>query len=322
MLCGCQEGSGQAQPNNKPQKSRRLILVDKSFLFEEEMQCGLVVENLNVDASFLKGTKNIVSNLSFCIERGESLAIVGESGSGKTMTALSLLNLLPDNCEASGNATLNCEAIDVSTQNQEANGCVTLNRETSGVGTSFGIQLLNNKNAKKLRGKEIVYIPHSGVEFLNPSLKIKTQIFESMRLNGMKGRKKMRTDAIEKLQLVGIDDGAQTLEKYPFELSGGQAQRVLIAIAMCAKPTLLIADEATKGVDEKTADDIWKLMLEKFSSACKIFITHNIEFASRCDKVLVIKDGVVQEYGASHEVFQNPQAEYTKLLLKVMPKSR
>lgn len=256
------------------------------------MQDGLVVENLNIDAEFLKGRRNILSNVSFCLEKGESLAIVGESGSGKTMSALALLNLLPENCEASGSAIL------------------------------CGQQLIGDRKAKKLRGKEAVYIPHSGAEFLNPSLKIKTQIFESMRINGMKDKKKMREDAIEKLKLVGIERGEQTLEKYAFELSGGQAQRVLIAIAMCAAPSLLIADEATKGVDEKTADDIWKLMLDKFSSACKIFITHNIEFASFCDKILVFKDGVVQEYGIAREVLQNPKAEYTKLLLEVMPKSR
>lgn len=296
--------------------------MDKSFYFKGGMQGGLVVENLNISASFLKGTKNIISGLSFCIERGESLAIVGESGSGKTMTALSLLNLLPENCVASGVASLNCNDSGNATLNCEASESATLNCEIDDDATLCGIQLLNNKKAKKLRGKEIVYIPHSGVEFLNPSLKIKTQIFESMRLNGMKDKKKMREDAIEKLQLVGIENCPQTLEKYPFELSGGQAQRVLIAIAMCATPSLLIADEATKGVDEKTADDIWNLMLEKFSGACKIFITHNIEFASRCDKVLILKDGVLQEYGASCEVLQNPQAEYTKLLLKVMPKSR
>ncbi len=256
------------------------------------MQEELVVENLNIEASFLKGTRKIVSDISFCIKQGESLAIVGESGSGKTMTALSLLDLLPENCEARGSALFN------------------------------GVQLIGSKNAKKARGKDIMFIPHSGLEFLNPSLKIKTQMFESMRINGLTDRKKMRAEAIKNLELVGIEDQERTLEKYPFELSGGQAQRVLIAIAMCANPKLLIADEATKGVDERTADDIWQLMISKFFGACKIFITHNIEFAMRCDKILVLKDGIVQESGNAKEVLQNPKSDYTKLLLEVMPKER
>lgn len=253
---------------------------------------GLVVESLKIQAEFLRGSKEIVSPLSFCIESGQTLAVVGESGSGKTMSALALLGILPNNCFASGSAMLD------------------------------GEQLISSRNAAKKRGKEIVFIAQSGAEFLNPSLKIKSQIFESLKINGVKNRRERESIAEKNLELVGFENSGQVLEKYPFELSGGQAQRVTLAIALCSRPKLIIADEATKGVDRETADELRNMLEKYFADACRMYITHNMEFAAECDKLLVLKDGVVREYGKTADILQNPKSEYTRLLLAAVPGKR
>lgn len=254
------------------------------------MSKGIIqVENLNVHAMFLHSTETIVEGVSFCLDGGESLAIVGESGSGKSMIVNALTSSLADNCFATGKVEYD------------------------------GVNLLENRRyAKKLMGNEIVLIPQGGAESLNPSLKIKTQIYESLKRNGVKlTREQKREAAIRNLEKSGLKNAEEILEKYPFEISGGEAQRVVLAITLCSHANLIVADEATRGIDGETKEAFWDCIRNDFSSCATVFVTHDIAEAKRCDDVLVLKDGKVAEYGKTLDVFSNPQSEYTKTLVAV-----
>ncbi len=251
------------------------------------MSKGIIqVENLSVHARFLHSTETIVEGVSFCLDGGEKLAIVGESGSGKSMIVNALTSSLADNCFATGNVEYD------------------------------GVNLLENRSfAKKLMGKVIVLIPQGGAESLNPSLKIKTQIYETLKRNGAKlTREQKREAAIRNLTKSGLKNAEEILEKYPFEISGGEAQRVVLAITLCSHANLIVADEATRGIDGETKEAFWDCIRNDFSSAAMVFVTHDIAEAKRCDNVLVLKDGKVAEYGKTLDVFSNPQSEYTKTL--------
>lgn len=247
----------------------------------------LQVNGLNVYAQFLHSTEKIVSDVSFCLEDGKRLAIVGESGSGKSMIVNALVFALADNCYATGEIVLD------------------------------GVNLFRDgKRARALAGRQIVFIPQGGAESLNPSLKIKTQIYEALsrgehRLN----KDEKKAYAIYNLSKAGLKNGEEILEKYPFEISGGEAQRVVLAIALCGAAKLIVADEATRGIDQETSEIFWDCIDKDFSSSSLIVVTHDMAVARRCDYVLVLKDGEVKEYGKADDVFSNPQNEYTKSLL-------
>lgn len=113
----------------------------------------------------------------------------------------------------------------------------------------------------------------------------------------------------------GIENGEEILEKYPFEISGGEAQRVVLAIAMCANAKLIVADEATRGIDQETSETFWNCINSDFQNTALIIVTHDMTVAKKCDYVLVLKDGCVQEYGKTCEVFSNPKSEYAKSLI-------
>lgn len=245
------------------------------------------IVDLCVYARFLHSTEKIVGKVSFSLCKGERLAIVGESGSGKSMIANALVSSLADNCSASGKVLFK------------------------------GVDLLENpKLAREVLGKKIAFVPQGGAESLNPSLKIKTQIYEAFSRAGKKlNREEKRAYSIFNLARAGIKNGEELLEKYPFEISGGEAQRVVLAIALCCDPELIVADEATRGIDEQTSLAFWQCLDSDLSSASLIVVTHDMSVAKKCDFVLVLKDGRVQEYGKSESVFSNPQNEYTKRLI-------
>lgn len=249
------------------------------------------VRDLEITAETSGGEKHIVSNLSFRVKNGESLAIVGNSGCGKTMTALSALQLLPENCRAKGEILLNGNNLLKKTRHE----------------------------INKIRGTEIVYIPQNGADFLNPCLKIKTQIYESLKKNGARNRNERREKAKKLLINVGLSEADEILNKYPFQLSGGQAQRVVLAISLCANAALVIADEPTKGIDNETANKFLDKLQALFYKTCVIIITHNISVARRCENILVMNDGHAVEYGKSKDVLTSPKSEYTAELLKNLP---
>lgn len=245
------------------------------------------VIDLSVYACFLRSTEKIVGDVSFCLKSGERLAIVGESGSGKSMIVNALTSSLADNCFASGQMLFNGEDV-----------------------------LKNQKQARALLGRQIVFVPQGGAESLNPSLKIKTQIYEAFSSAGIKlTNEQKRVYSVYNLARAGLKNGEEILEKYPFEISGGEAQRVVLAIAMCANAKLIVADEATRGIDQETSETFWNCINSDFQNTALIVVTHDMSVAKKCDYVLVLKEGKVQEYGKTEDVFSNPKSEYAKSLI-------
>lgn len=245
------------------------------------------VIDLSVYACFLRSTEKIVGDVSFCLKSGERLAIVGESGSGKSMIVNALTSSLADNCFASGQMLFNGEDV-----------------------------LKNQKQARALLGRQIVFVPQGGAESLNPSLKIKTQIYEAFSSAGIKlTNEQKRVYSVYNLARAGLKNGEEILEKYPFEISGGEAQRVVLAIAMCANAKLIVADEATRGIDQETSETFWNCINSDFQNTALIVVTHDMSVAKKCDYVLVLKEGKVQEYGKTEDMFSNPKSEYAKSLI-------
>ena len=251
----------------------------------------LAVSNLNIVARLKGGARNqIVRNLSFNVASAEKLAIVGHSGCGKTMTAMAVLGLLPENCQASGSILWD------------------------------GKELLSMtpKERRQLLGREHVLIPQSGADFLNPSLTIRHQMNEALARLGVrvKDRKEEMTRLLER---VGFSDSERVLRSYPFQLSGGMAQRVVMAMASAGKPGLVIADEPTKGIDQHNTEQFLENLDELFSDTAVVLITHDISVASACDFILVIKDGELEEYGKTDEVLASPKSKYTHQLICDLP---
>ncbi len=247
------------------------------------------VKNLHIES--LLTSKNIVENLNFSVEKGERLAIVGESGCGKTMTSLAILGLLPSKVKSSGEIFL--EKIDLMGKSQREMG--------------------------KIRGRDVVLIPQSGSDFLNPSLKVKYQMFESLKLLGVSGKEAMTEMAKDVLRKVGFAKPEVLLEMYPFQLSGGMAQRIILAIGLMASPKLVIADEPTRGIDKENSQLFMESLFTLYENSAVILITHSLGVARNCHKVLVMKNGKMVEYGESGKVLNNPEMEYTKQLLSYCP---
>lgn len=239
----------------------------------------------NIQAHVGKQEKILVENVSFVLEGGKSLALIGETGSGKTMTALSIMELLPENV-----------------------------RMLHGVLKFKGEELKNKKTVRKLLGVDIVYIPQNGLEFLNPSKKIKYHLYDNLQKIGIK-KSQIQQEAIDKLLQAGFDNGEEILEKYPFQLSGGMAQKVTIAIAACSKAKLILADEPTNGLDFESKMQFMNLLSTLFPKAAKLIITHDIAVAKLCDETLVLCGGKMMERGNSQELLENPRHPYTKALL-------
>ena len=238
-----------------------------------------------ISAKLSRGERVLLHNVSFSLSSGERLAVIGETGSGKTMLALSILGLLPANVRM-------------------RDGCVQLD----------GAALPTGKQLQTLRGDRIVDIPQNGAEFLLPTRAVRKQLYDSLKKLGLP-RKVFPALAAEKLHLAGFDAPEMVLDKYPFQLSGGMAQRVTIALAACSRVRLLIADEPTNGLDEAGRAQFFALLDSIFPDAAKLIITHDISVAARCGRVLVLCGGHTLETGASADVLSTPRHPYTKALL-------
>lgn len=241
--------------------------------------CGTIFAKLS------RGERALLRDVSFSLSSGERLAVIGETGSGKTMLALSILGLLPSNVRMQG-------------------GCIQMD----------GTALPTGKQLQTLRGDKMVYIPQNGAEFLLPARTVRKQLYDSLKKLGLP-RKVFPALAAEKLRLAGFDAPETVLDKYPFHLSGGMAQRVTIALAACSQARLLIADEPTNGLDEAGRAQFFALLDTIFPDAAKLIITHDISVAARCDRVLVLCGGRMLEAGASDAVLRAPHHPYTKALL-------
>ena len=241
----------------------------------------LCVKNLQIYAQ-----NPIVKGIDFTVERGQRLAIVGESGCGKTMTAMAIFGLLPEGCRAKGEILLE------------------------------GQDLLKAKQIA--RGKELVLIPQSGIEFLDPVFRIRHQMYETLKIEGVP-RKEREQTAIALLSQAGLVEAQEVLDKYPFEISGGMAQKVILALGMAAHPKLVIADEPTRGVDSEGVQLFVHRLKTAFADAALVIITHNMEVAKQCDNLLVMFDGQVMEYGPTAQVLKTTRHPYTKSLLHNLP---
>ncbi len=238
-----------------------------------------------ISAKLSRGERVLLHDVSFSLSSGERLAVIGETGSGKTMLALSILGLLPANVRM-------------------RDGCVQLD----------GAALPTGKQLQTLRGDRIVYIPQNGAEFLLPTRAVRKQLYDSLKKLGLP-RKVFPALAAEKLRLAGFDAPEMVLDKYPFQLSGGMAQRVTIALAACSRARLLIADEPTNGLDEAGRAQFFALLDSIFPDAAKLIITHDISVAARCGRVLVLCGGQTLEVGTVDAVLGAPHHPYTKALL-------
>lgn len=234
-----------------------------------------------------------VNNISLKLEQGEILGIVGESGSGKSVTALSILGLLPY----------------PKAYHLEKSSIVFNQTELIG---------LNNKEFQQIRGNKISFIFQEPMSSLNPLHKIGAQIAESLELHQNLSKEQIKKRTFELLQLVKIPEPEQRINAYPFELSGGQRQRVMIAMAIANNPQILIADEPTTALDVTIQEQIIDLLLElkqKLNMSI-IFISHNLRLVHKIsDHIAVMYKGNLLEYGTAKQVFENPQTSYTKKLI-------
>jgi len=257
----------------------------------------LSLKNLSVTFQVPGGDVQAVKGVSLDIAEGETVALVGESGSGKSVTALSILQLLPYPVAShpSGSITFRGEEL------------VAASPET----------------LQRVRGDRISMIFQEPITSLNPLHTIQKQIGETLSLHkGLTGSA-IRERVLELLSLVGIRDAEQRLTAYPHELSGGQRQRVMIAMALANEPDLLIADEPTTALDVTLQAQILELLAElqrKFSMAM-LFISHDLGVVEKiADRVCVMNEGEIVETGATRALFDNPQHAYTKKLLDAEPK--
>ena len=249
----------------------------------------LAYESGVISAQLERSSKVLVSDVCFQMEEGQSLALIGETGSGKTMTALSIMGLLPRN--------------------------VTMER---GRIDFLGQDIRHN--ARKMLGNKIVYIPQNGLEFLNPSRKIRQHLYDNLKRLGVP-RSHWDAQAKEKLLLAGFPAPEEVLDQYPFQLSGGMAQRVTIAISACSHAALIIADEPTNGLDEAGKQRFMELLAQVFPQAAKLIITHDIGLAELCDETLVLCGGRMMEKGPSHRVLHAPRNRYTCALITSLVKN-
>lgn len=250
-----------------------------------EYNSGIIKAKLN------KSEKTLVNNVSFSLKEGDILSIIGETGSGKTIIAHSIMKLLPDNVFAN-------------------NYSFIFNNE----------DLSKKKSITKYLGKEIVYIPQSGLESLNPKITISSQIDDSLRKNKIPKRnyKKYKHDLLLK---VGFTNPEEILKKYSFELSGGMGQKIVIMLASISNPKLIIADEPTSALDIKSKNEVINLLKEMFPLAAIILITHDIYEASKSTKCIVLNKGIVVEKGKSKDILTFPNHPYTKALIAATVKN-
>jgi len=243
-------------------------------------------------------------DISFSIARGEVLALVGESGSGKSLTALSIMGLQPHAARLSGDIVI--ESPVIASEAKQSPGYETI--------VSNGI---SSPSLRKYRGKRIAYIPQDPLSSLNPVYTIGAQLREAIEVHEPDGYSRARI--IDALSAVGISDPERCYSAYPHELSGGMRQRVMIAMAIINNPDLLIADEPTTALDVTVQAVILKLL--KSLGKTILFITHDLGVVAEiADRVIVLQHGRIVEEGSVYDIFEKPEASYTKELLAAVPR--
>lgn len=261
------------------------------------MKSLLEVKDLSVSFDVYGGEVQAVRNVSFNVKKGEAVAIVGESGSGKSVTAQSIMRLIP------------------SPPSRIKNGSVLFEGEE--------LLSLSENEMQKVRGNKIGMIFQDPMTSLNPTMMVGDQIMEGLIKHQNLNKEKARMRAIEMLQLVGIPNPESRVKQYPHQFSGGMRQRVMIAIALACNPSLLIADEPTTALDVTIQAQIMRVMkdLQEKMGTSIVLITHDLGVvADVCDRVIVMYAGRVVETGTKWEIFHNPQHPYTRGLLRSLPR--
>lgn len=259
---------------------------------------GNVLEVKNLHTSFFtdSGEVQAVNGVSFNLGRGKILGVVGESGSGKSVTAYSIMQIL-------------------ASTGKVVKGEILFNGEN--------ILNYNKKQMDEFRGEKCSIIFQDPMTSLNPTFTVGWQLREALRLHTQyKTRSAANRRAVELLEMVGVNEPESRIRQYPFELSGGMRQRVMIAMALACEPDILIADEPTTALDVTIQAQILELMkdLQKKLGMAIILVTHDLGvIASMCDEIIVMYGGRVCERGTADDIFYHPCHEYTKGLLRSIP---
>ncbi|WP_373995078.1 nickel import ATP-binding protein NikD [Metabacillus litoralis] len=262
---------------------------------ETEQSNVLQVKDLHVKVKTKNSELSLVHGLNFELKRGSVLGLVGESGCGKTVTSMAILQLLDRKTSTiEGSITL---------QGRELNG-------------------LDDKDMRKIRGKDIAFIMQNPMNAFTPVFTIGHQFVETIRSHTNCHKKQAIELAIEAMNSVNLPDPAKLLKSYPFQLSGGMLQRVMIAIAACTHPAVIIADEPTTALDvknQKTVLGHLDSIRSKYGSAI-LLISHDLGVISEmADDVAVMQNGRIVEKADVFQLFDEPQHEYTKKLLQARP---
>ncbi len=257
----------------------------------------LEVKNLRVSFKTYAGTVQAVRDISFDLDKGETLAIVGESGCGKTVTSKAIINILSPYTSS-------------------------LDEKSEIILNGRDLLKLNEKEMMKVRGNEISMIFQDPMTSLNPTMRIGDQIAEGMKLHTNKSSQEIKKDVLELLDLVKIPNPELRIKQYPHEFSGGMRQRAVIAIALACYPDILIADEPTTALDVTIQAQIMELMsdIKKKLNTSIMLVTHDLGVvAAHADKIQVMYAGKIVERGTVDEIFYNPKHPYTIALLKSVP---
>ncbi|OAN34993.1 hypothetical protein A4X17_10855 [Plantibacter sp. H53] len=255
----------------------------------------LEVDDLTVTFPTTSGDVDVVRKASFTVQHGQTLGIVGESGSGKSMTSLAIMGLLPNGGRTTGSVRLSGHEL---------------------VGRS-------DREMRRVRGDRIAMVFQDPLSSLNPYYTVGLQIEEAYRAHRGGSRKAARAVTIEALERVRIADASRRVDHYPHQFSGGMRQRIMIAMALCLEPDLLIADEPTTALDVTVQAQILDLLseLQRETGTGMIFITHDLAVVSQvADDVLVMRGGDPVEMGTAEQIFSRPQAPYTRSLLDALPR--
>jgi len=262
-----------------------------------DMEKILEVKDLHVSFQTYAGEVKAVRGVNFDIKEGETIGIVGESGCGKSVTAKSIMQLLPNNSV------------------KYKQGSIEFN----------GKNLLGNseKDMQRIRGKQISMIFQDPMTSLNPTSKVGNQIIEAILKHNKINRKEAFDKALNMLELVGIPQPSKRIHQYPHEYSGGMRQRAMIAMALACNPRLLIADEPTTALDVTIQAQILELMkdIQEKTGTSIILITHDLGVVAEiCERVVVMYAGQVVETAMVRDLYKKPQHPYTEGLLKSVPK--
>jgi peptide/nickel transport system ATP-binding protein/oligopeptide transport system ATP-binding protein len=257
----------------------------------------LSLRNLSTSFRTDEGTVTAVDRVSFDLLPGEFLGLVGESGCGKTVCSKSIMRLLPEHTSF-------------------------FSKESQILFEGRNLAFASEREMRKVRGARIGMIFQEPMTALNPVFTVGWQIEEALKYHTRLNRRQRREKAVEMLKLVEIPNAEQRVDEYPHQLSGGMRQRVVIAIALCCEPEILIADEPTTALDVTIQAQILRLMenLRKKTGAAILLITHDLGVVAQvCDRVLVMYAGQIVEQAGVRELFHVPQHPYTKALLESLP---